>query len=102
MLKKLWLEELALACLLEVPSGPNGLPSIFFTEPGWPMAYSPSSHQTAVLAARVHLRHGNSHLLAVDADGDLDDPFVPDLAVVSLAPHADFDFGVVGHVDRCL
>lgn len=66
------------------------------------MAYSPASHQTAVLAARVHLRHGNSHLLAVDADEDLDDPFVPHLAVVSLAPHADFDLGVVGHVDGSL
>ena len=66
------------------------------------MAYSPASHQTAVLAARVHLRHGNSHLLAVDADEDLDDPFVPHLAVVSLAPHADFDLSVVGHVDGSL
>lgn len=62
----------------------------------------PHSHQTAVLTARVQLRHGHSHLLGVDADEDLDDPFVPHLAVVSLAPHADFDLGVVGHVDGSL
>lgn len=56
-------------------------------------------HQTAVLAARVQLRHGDPCLLAVESKEDLYDPFVPYLAVVSLAPHADFDFGVVGHVD---
>jgi hypothetical protein len=61
-----------------------------------------ASHQTAVLTARVQLRHGNPHPLAVDADEDLDDPLVPHLAVVSLAPHADLDLGVVGHVDGSL
>ena len=58
-----------------------------------------SLHQAAVLATGVKLRHGNSCPPAVELDEDFHDPFVPHLAVVGLAPHADFDFGVVGHVD---
>ena len=101
MLEKLLFNGLALACLLEVPSGLNSCYFIF-TGPGWPTAHKSASHKTAVLTARVQLRHGHSHLLGVDADEDLDDPFVPHPAVVSLAPHADFDLGVVGHVDGSL
>jgi hypothetical protein len=74
----------------------------FFTRFDWPTAHRSASHQTSVLAARVQLRHGHPHLLAVDADEDLDDPFVPYLAVIGLAPHANFDLGVVGHVDGSL
>jgi hypothetical protein len=61
-----------------------------------------TSHQAAILAARVQLRHCEPCLLAVELDEDLHDPFVPYLAVVGLAPHADFGFGVIGHVDRSL
>jgi len=59
-------------------------------------------HQTAVLAARVQLGHSKPCPLAVDSEEDLNDPFVPHFAVVGLAPHADFDLGVVWHVDGCL
>ena len=59
-------------------------------------------HQAAVFAAGVQLRHGKPCPLAVESDEDFHNPLVPHLAIVGLAPHADFDFGVVRHVDRGL
>jgi hypothetical protein len=50
----------------------------------------------------VQLRHSESSLLAVEFDEDLHNPLIPYLAVVGLAPHADIDLGVVGHVDGSL
>lgn len=61
-----------------------------------------SLHQAAVLTAGVQLGHGKPCPLAVESDEDFDNPFVPHLAVVGLAPHAEFNLGVVGHVDRSL
>jgi len=66
---------------------------------GSKLTHMDASHQAAIFAARVQLRHGHPHFLAVDADENLDNPFVPHLAVVGLAPHADFDLGIIGHVD---
>ena len=61
-----------------------------------------SLHQTAILATGVQLRHRNPRPPAVESDEDFHNPLVPHLAIVGLAPHADFDFGVVRHVDRGL
>jgi hypothetical protein len=87
---------LKLSCVREVP------PALSF---GSTMSLSTdlgTLHQTAVFAARVQFRHGEPRPLPVESDEDLHDPFVPYLAIVSLAPHADFDLGVIGHVDRGL
>ena len=65
------------------------------------------SHQTPILATRMQIRHAqpDPSLLAAQQrreDKGLDHPLVPDLAVVRLAPDADFQLRVVGEVEGCL
>jgi hypothetical protein len=62
-----------------------------------------SLHQARNLAAAVHL--GSTNLVALlrpDPGVRLDHPFVPDLCVVCLPPHADFQLGVLREVEGFL
>lgn len=45
------------------------------------------SHQATILGARMQFRHSEPHSLLANSLEHLDEPLIPDLAIISLSPH---------------